>query len=139
MRRGNFWLRVPERPMQPSSFADAGWFRRLRDGEMSRVVEADPAQNAIAQGLFTLSFRHDDPEGGFDGAVRLAISPGYFNIFHSDIAPEQGVITLFHENGEMLSRYPPDVAMASDLTQDDAFREAVAQAPSGFDHVSRWR
>ena len=93
------------------SFADAGWFRRLRDGEMSRVVEADPAQNAIAQGLFTLSFRHDDPEGGFDGAVRLAISPGYFNIFHSDIAPEQrGWITLFHENGEMLSRYPPDVA-----------------------------
>lgn len=116
----------------PVSYADAEWFRRLRDGEVSRVVAADPAQTAVAQGLFTLSFRHDDPEGGFDGAVRLAISPGYFNIFHADIAPERGVITLFHENGDMLSRYPPDVAMASDLTQDDAFREAVAQAPSGL-------
>lgn len=113
------------------SYADADWFARLRAGEASRVVEADPAQNAIAQGLFTLTFRNDDPAGDFDGAVRLAISPGYFNIFHSGIAPERGVITLFHENGDMLSSYPPDVALATGLSQDEAFREAVADAPSG--------
>lgn len=113
------------------SYGDAEWFQQLQDGEVSRVVEAGTAQNAIEQGLFTLSFRHDQPDGEFDGVVRLAISPGYFNIFHSGIAPERGVITLFHENGDMLSHYPPDTALASSLAQSDALRQAVSEAPSG--------
>ncbi|MCC5978236.1 MAG: hypothetical protein JJU21_09255 [Salinarimonas sp.] len=115
----------------PTSFADTEWFTRLRGGAAARVVEADPAQNAIAQGLFTLTFRHDDAEGGFDGAVRLAISPGYFNLFHSGIAPERGVITLFHADGDVLSRYPADPAIATGLAQDEEFREAAREEPSG--------
>lgn len=115
----------------PRDLAGTDWFARLRTGEATRIVEADPAQNAIAQGLFTLTFRHDDADGEFGGAVRLAISPGYFNIFHAGIAPERGVITLFHENGDMLSRYPPDPALNSGLAQDEAFRAAVAEGPNG--------
>lgn len=115
----------------PRDFSDTDWFTRLRTGEATRIVAADPAQNAIAQGLFSLTFRHDDADGEFGGAVRLAISPGYFNIFHSGIAPERGVITLFHENGDMLSRYPPDPALSTGLAQDEAFRAAVAEEPTG--------
>jgi two-component sensor histidine kinase len=115
----------------PVDFSQTPWFTRLQSGEASRVIEPDPAQHAIAQGLFSLIFRHDDAAGEFAGAVRLAISPGYFNVFHSGIAPERGVITLFHENGDLLSRYPPDPALAMGLAQDEEFRAAAAEEPTG--------
>ncbi len=115
----------------PTDYADTDWFTRLRTQEAARIVEADPAQNAVEQGLFTLTFRHEDAEGGFDGAVRLAISPGYFNMFHAGIVPEQGVVTLFHENGDVLSRYPPDPATAIGLAQDEESLAVAREEGSG--------
>jgi len=124
-------------PSEPQDFSGMRWFAQLRDEGAERVVDTDLPDDARERGAFTLAFRHDDLMGTFDGAIRLVLSPGYFDQFYRSAYPDAGAVGLVHEDGTFLTRYPPDFSLPERLDADSAFfREAAAAASGRFEERS---
>lgn len=118
-------------PSEPRDFSQTRWFTQLRDEEVERVVDTDLPDDARERGAFTLAFRHDDMMGAFDGAIRLVLSPGYFDQFYRSAYPDAGAVGLVHEDGTFLTRYPPDFSIPDRLDPESAFFDKTKQADSG--------
>jgi two-component sensor histidine kinase len=118
-------------PTEPQDFSQTRWFVQLRDEHAQRLVDTDLPEDARERGAFTLAFRHDDMMGGFDGAIRLVLSPGYFDQFYRTAYPDVGVVGLVHEDGTFLTRFPPDFSIPERLEADSAFFRETADAANG--------
>ncbi len=86
--------------------------------------------------ILTLSRRFNKPDGSFGGVVQASIPPRYFgNFFGRFDVGSQGTITLIHQNGTILSRYPYiERAIGSNVLIDPQFRNA--RGSGNYDYVS---
>ncbi|MEE1657272.1 sensor domain-containing diguanylate cyclase [Microvirga sp. CF3062] len=86
--------------------------------------------------ILTLSRRFNKPDGSFGGVVQASIPPRYFgNFFGRFDVGSQGTITLIHQNGTILSRYPYiERAIGSNVLNDPQFRNA--RGSGNYDYTS---
>ncbi|WP_052003470.1 sensor domain-containing diguanylate cyclase [Microvirga sp. BSC39] len=84
----------------------------------------------------TISRRFNKPDGSFGGIVQASIPPRYFgNFFGRFDVGSQGSITLLHQNGTILSRYPYiERAIGSNIFDDPQFRNA--KGSGNYDYTS---
>ena len=76
--------------------------------------------------VLTISRRFNKPDGSFGGIVQISIPPRYFaNFFGRFDVGSQGTITLIHQNGTILSRYPYiERAIGTNVLSDPQFKNA---------------
>jgi diguanylate cyclase (GGDEF)-like protein len=86
--------------------------------------------------ILTISRRFNKPDGSFGGVVQASIPPRYFgNFFGRFDIGSQGSITLLHQNGTILSRYPYiERAIGSNVLNDPQFRNA--RGSGNYDYAS---
>ncbi|MBB3019019.1 diguanylate cyclase (GGDEF)-like protein [Microvirga lupini] len=86
--------------------------------------------------VLTISRRFNKPDGSFGGVVQASIPPRYFgNFFGRFDVGSQGSITLLHQNGTILSRYPYiERAIGSNIFDDPQFRNA--KGSGNYDYTS---
>jgi PAS domain S-box-containing protein len=72
-------------------------------------------------------------DGSLRGVVVASMEPGYFQSVWSGLdVGARGVITLYHRNGQMLMRSPPDEkALGQNYSHVQLFRDWLPAAPSG--------
>ena len=96
-------------PLTPDvSLADREYVSRHReDPSLVRSVSA-PLESRSELGWFLAVSRRIGRVGKFEGLVVAAVQPDYFAALYERLALGPGhVIALFHENGQMVARYPP--------------------------------
>lgn len=93
-------------PAQMRGLGDQPWFASLRDGAAEVAVGHRVLGSAGEDDVFTINFRRGGSDSGFDGLIRIAISPSYFQAFYASTYPDEGVIALVHSDGTLLLRYP---------------------------------
>ncbi len=120
-----------EFPAEPLDFAQENWFLRISREGQAQIIDTDLPEDARERGAFSLVFRHDDSAGNFDGVVRLVISPGYFDNFHRQAYPDAGVVALVHQDGTILTRFPPDMTLLGSLDPESVFFEKAAETAVG--------
>ena len=82
-----------------------GWHRE--DPALVRSVSA-PLESRSELGWFLAASRRVGRAGRFEGVAVAAVKPDYFVALYERLALGPGhVIALFHENGQMVARYPP--------------------------------
>jgi len=86
--------------------------------------------------VLTISRRFNKPDGSFGGVVKASIPPRYFgNFFGRFDVGSKGTITLIHQNGAILSRYPYiERAIGSNVLNDPQFKNAGGSG--NYDYAS---
>lgn len=86
--------------------------------------------------VLTLSRRFNKPDGSFGGVVQASVPPRYFgNFFGRFDVGLQGTITLLHQNGTILSRYPYiERAIGTNVLNDPQFKNA--RGSGNYDYAS---
>lgn len=139
-------LRASSRAMPAPAldFSDRAWFAEIRDGEQGLIVGPRPGTSGRSDDHFTLTLPRRTEGGAFDGAIRLAITPRYFADFYATAYPDDGLIALVLEGGEILVSYPPEAELPRRVPPDARafdriadYRRAVWEAPSAIDGERR--
>jgi two-component system, sensor histidine kinase PdtaS len=99
-----------EFPASSRFFGEQPSFVALRDGTEEVTVghrKSGALHNVtVDDDIFTINFRRSGSGAAFDGLIRIAISPRYFEAFYATAYPNEGVIALVHSDGTLLMRYP---------------------------------
>lgn len=137
---GDGVLRASSRamPAPGHDLSERSWFRRMRARREPLLVGARQTGRIHADDFFSLTLpRRTD---SFDGLIRISITPEYFTEFYRSAYPDEGLIALFRQDGEVLVGYPPDAGIperlprsSSVFTQIADDRSAVWDAPSALD------
>ena len=87
--------------------ADRPYFMAHRDDREQRYVSETFRSRIKSTDIFQYSERRERPDGGFDGAVLVAIPPSYFGRFFEQAAGADNYTTsLVRADGELLARSP---------------------------------
>jgi len=83
--------------------------------------------------IFTVSRRFNNPDGSFGGIVAATVSVDRLAALYDSLnVGEDGIVTLFHNNGIILARSPADDrAVGQDLSQGPLFRDGFSQGSTG--------
>jgi len=127
--------------------SDREYFQAHRDRPDRGLYVSPPLESRAGHGTFiSVSRRLNGAGGAFDGVVAVAIEPGYFQKFYSQVnAGENGAITLYLRDGTLLFRGPPAPnAVGKSFAGEPLFSGRLLTAPSGsysgnspFDGVAR--
>jgi signal transduction histidine kinase len=135
-------------PMPPNvSAADRPYFIAHRDGGEQRYVSETFRSRIKGTDVFQYSERRQRPDGDFDGAILVAISPSYFIRFFEQAAEtDNSTTSLVRADGELLARFPASPGRSTRLEPGSRFMQAIAAnresgiystLKSGFDGIAR--
>lgn len=133
-------------PAPAVDLSERAWFAEMRAGGNGLVVGPRQIERSHRDDVFTLSLprRSGAEDGAFDGLIRLAITPGYFTNFYASAYPDEGLIALVLEDGEILVSHPPDANLPRRIPAGSPafehmgeYRRAVWEAPSAIDGETR--
>ena len=102
-------IRAGSQPWEAVSTGIAGrdWFERQREPGLGLYVSEPFVGRATGIASFAISERRTTADGGFDGTVHVAASPGYFERFYQQAAPKfPHVAALMRADGFLLARTP---------------------------------
>jgi signal transduction histidine kinase/ActR/RegA family two-component response regulator len=109
---------------------DREFFRVHAAGDPGPHVSAAFRGRATQTASFALSRRLSTPDGAFDGAIHIALSPDYFARFFAEAAPPVAhSALLMRADGAVLARDPPSAA--TQLGPGSPILRAIAQQPAG--------
>ncbi|WP_372397287.1 ATP-binding protein [Azospirillum sp. HJ39] len=92
---------------------------------------ADPVTGKPSFGIGRRRSGPGGPDGDFDGVISATVDPEYFSSFYRKVIGSEGeTITLFHDDGRMLMRYPPlGREMPDPLPPDRGLRAEIRKQP----------
>jgi diguanylate cyclase (GGDEF)-like protein len=96
-------------PVQPVSIADRAYFKAFKSGTETSPMLAELVQSRRFPGSWTtvMSRKIEGPSGEFLGVVTRGISPDTIEKFFASVALGEGAaISMFHNDGTLLARYP---------------------------------
>jgi len=137
-------LRASSRAMPAPAvdLTDRDWFATMRAQEAPLLVGARQTGRIHSDDFFSITLpRREDV---FDGLIRISITPDYFTEFYRSAYPDEGLIALFRQDGEVLVAYPPGADIPVRLPETSSvfpwiaeYRGAVWDAPSALDGERR--
>jgi len=108
------------------SAADRPYFVAHRDGNEQRYVSETFRSRINNSDIFQYSERRQRADGGFDGAILVAIPPSYFNkLFEQAARTDNYATSLVRADGELLARYPAPGGTTR-FDPSSKFRQAIA-------------
>ena len=118
-------------PAPPIDLSDRDYFKGAR-GATERAFVGAPVQGRLSnQFLFRLVRQRSAPDGSFDGAVFVSMSPDYFLRFYHTITDGHDAVTMAREDGSVLSREPPVTTGVLVLSPQSGFMRGVTRAERG--------
>jgi signal transduction histidine kinase/CheY-like chemotaxis protein len=91
---------------QGFNYADRQYFKAHRDGAERSIGELVHGKVKDIN-YFQYSVRRHKPDGSFNGAIAVSISPNYFTrIFARAAEGKQAVASIIRSDGEILARFP---------------------------------
>ena len=129
------------------SAADRPYFVAHRDGNEQRYVSETFRSRINNSEIFQYSERRQRADGGFDGAILVAIPPSYFNkLFEQAAGTDNYTTSLVRADGELLVRFPALPGTTTRFERGSRFMQAIAEnreagsystSKSSFDGVAR--
>ncbi|MDB5860874.1 MAG: multi-sensor signal transduction histidine kinase [Ramlibacter sp.] len=116
---------------------------KLADREYFQVYRRAPSteffvgpmvrSRTVGSWLMSASRPLRGPDGEVRGVITAAVEPGYFEQPWRGIdLGDSGAVVLYHRNGQMMVRSPPDeAAMGRDFSQTPLFRQYLPAASRG--------
>ncbi len=95
------------------NFADRSWFSVHRDNSQAGLFISPPYQSPLRDKEWSIAFSHrvNHADGSFAGVAVGALRISHFRDLLADLKlGPHGTITLFHEDGTIIMRYPDDDA-----------------------------
>jgi diguanylate cyclase (GGDEF)-like protein/PAS domain S-box-containing protein len=95
-------------PLPAISIADRAYFKNFKSGAELKTAVAEPARSQMTGNWSTvIAHRLSGPNGVFLGVMSRRIDPAHFEKFFASLALGSGAaISMFHNDGTMLARYP---------------------------------
>lgn len=96
-------------PIPSVNLADRDYFEALRENPTDVAILTTPVRSRVTgrEAMF-LARRLTAPSGDFIGAVLGTIDLGYFDNHYKSLRAGEGVsVALWHEDGVLLTRFPP--------------------------------
>jgi two-component system NtrC family sensor kinase len=132
-----------------ADFSDRDYFKAQIQRGAGTYVSAvhKPRMAGIDTYLFAMSQRRPSTDGQFDGAISIAVQPGYFEDFYSRMATsEGGYFGMARADGDFLARYPVLKDRKVKLDANSLLLVGIAEgldrsiywADSQLDHID-WR
>ena len=108
-------------PLPAISIADRTYFKNFKSDATLKTAVAEPARSQMTGRWSTvIAHRLSGPKGVFLGVMARRIDPAHFEKFFASLALGNGsAISVFHNDGTMLARYP-----RTDSTIGKKFRNA---------------
>jgi two-component system, sensor histidine kinase PdtaS len=130
-----------EFPASTRGFGDQPSFIALRDG-VEEVTVGHRKRGGMAgvtaeDDVFSINFRRNGSGAAFDGLIRIAISPRYFDAFYAAAYADEGVIALVHSDGTLLMRYPYHSSLA-EYSRYDLQGSVSSSHPAFFQDMSSY-
>ncbi len=115
------------------SLADRDYFRNhAANLQLERSMSA-PLQSRSGMGWFVAVTRRIGDGSRFGGIAVAAMQPQYFEGIYRDMGlGERDIVTLYHRDGVLVARYPPDaVAVGKSFARSPIFTSHLPQALTG--------
>jgi diguanylate cyclase (GGDEF)-like protein/PAS domain S-box-containing protein len=95
-------------PLPAISIAERGYFRNFKSDAGLKIAVAEPARGQMTGNWSTVvAHRLSGRNGVFLGVMARRIDPAHFEKFFASVALGSGAaISMFHNDGTMLARYP---------------------------------
>jgi two-component sensor histidine kinase len=104
----------------------AAWFRATKAAAEPVTVHPREAGQVVPDELFALAFRRTAPDGAFDGAIRIAVAPAWFDAFGRGIARDD-TAALVRRDGALLARRPEPPAQPGALDLSSPLLARIAE------------
>jgi len=107
----------------------AEWFQMLRDGNRGTIISPPFTGKATRRASFAVSRSRTTPDGEFDGAIVVSLSPEYFEGFFREASPPgPHVASLIRRDGIFLARIP-ERTEGMRLSLNAPLMRAIAEKP----------
>ena len=111
-----------------NNYGDRSYFKALRAGNPVNVSELVHGRVKDID-FFQYSTRRAKPDGSFNGAIAVSISPAYFmRIFGRAAEGPKAVASIIRADGEILARFP-GTGPAGRLGPDTGFARSTTEHP----------
>lgn len=119
-------------PVKEINVADRAYFKTLRDGISSQVIEL-VRRRLNGRLAIIVARRVSAPDGTFLGVVSRSLNPRAVEEFFASIANAPGAsIGLFHSDGTLLARYPrADDKIGQNFASGPIHRELLSKGKAG--------
>ncbi|RYX91296.1 MAG: hybrid sensor histidine kinase/response regulator [Comamonadaceae bacterium] len=115
-------------PAAPAlDYSDRAYFQYHRDYGSGRFMSPPIVTRTTKERVLDLSQRFDDERGMFGGIINISLRTRYFEQFYGDlVADEPGLaVNLFHQRGEIYTRWPIIADAPDRLSDNSATMQAV--------------
>jgi signal transduction histidine kinase/CheY-like chemotaxis protein len=118
-------------PTPPLDVSDRDYFKGARGATERAHVGAAVQGRLSNQSLFRLVRQRSGPDGAFDGAIFVSMSPDYFLRFYNTITDGHDAVTMARVDGSVLSREPAVTTGALVLSPRSGFMRGITRAERG--------
>ena len=121
------------RQLDHSAREDFNVFRNSNAESYVWMLRARSLDTGNYEPFFTVSLRHTNTDGQFDGMVVVAVSSAYFGSFYKSLlgGSEHYTASVLRDDGTVLAQYPAPVASATRTQPDPLLAQAIANQSHG--------
>ncbi len=116
-------------------FSDRDYFDALKQSNVATYISRIQISRVTGRTFFGWGHARRGPNGEFEGAIDIAVSPEFFMRFYSTLVEEVGegpdgrVVTMIRDDGQLLVRFPAIEGIPIKVPHENPFFAAIRANP----------